>query len=88
MSTKEMLGERLLNCKIANGLFPDEATVVVSTNSGDISFFCPKEFLLNEAVRVTLLEFAQEKALVRLPVESAVGRTLVVSVADLTEVKD
>lgn len=58
------------------------------TNSGDVSFFCPKEFLLNETVRVTLLEFAQEQALVRLPVESAVGRTLVVSVADLAEVED
>jgi hypothetical protein len=86
MSTKEVLGFATLTCRVEAGLFPDEATVAIKTEAGDVSFFCPREFIAGNAVKVTVLEASGEKALVRLPVESPVGKTFVVNKADLAPI--
>jgi hypothetical protein len=70
----------LLNCNIENGLFPDESTVVIETqNAGDVSFFCPNDFIKDRKVQVAVLEQSAEDALIKLPAESALGSVFVVS---------
>jgi hypothetical protein len=69
----------LLNCKTEAGLFPDELTVVVVTkNLGDLSFFCPKEFIDDNKLRVSVLERSMVESLIKLPAESPMGSVVVV----------
>lgn len=81
-----MADKALLKCKIENGLFPDEVTVLISTkNAGEVSLFCPKDFIKSEKLEIWVLEKSGEDVLIKLPAESALGTTFVVATSSLLE---
>lgn len=75
-----------LKCKVEKGMFPDERTVSVQTDTGMVAVFCHQDFLLDDtAVRVLVLRTDGDKSLVRLPAESPAGQLFWVSRLNLAE---
>jgi hypothetical protein len=87
----QTVNETWLKCDVSKGMFPDEAGVSFPAGNGElISLFCYKDFVDVEASRLKVKVVGQQDGftLVRLPVESLNGYSIVSVSGDLLEASD